>query len=394
MDFDFETLVGRSGQGSLRDSMTLPQIQLAGLTPFSAAEMDFPTAPCIIKACLERVQKGIFGFALCDKPYQDAVLRWMSLMRGWQAERDWIVPAYGTIFSLSIAIRAFTKPGGGVLIQRPVYDRYDQAILRNKRVPVNSPLQLRPDGSYAMDFADLEQKMAKPDVSLMVLCNPQNPVGRVWRREELQQLAELAGKYQVTVFSDEIFAEFCFLPQPVTPFASLPEAKNSAITCTGLGKAFNFTGVNHANNLIPDEEKRAIFIEQRNRDHYGSIDPLAYTSVLAAYHSDGSWNRAVNGLLLKNGGLIQEFFRKQMPAVRTAPQEGAFTLWIDWRGLGLSDDEIFRFLEEDALIQTNRGREYGDEGLGFCRMNIATPTAEIEKALVRLKAAAKKRGLI
>lgn len=388
MDFDFETLVDRSSQGSLRDSMTLPQVKAAGFTPFSAAEMDFPTAPCVIEACLERVRKGIFGFALCDRPYQDAVLRWMAMMRNWQAEREWIVPAYGTIFSLSIAIRAFTKPGSGVLIQRPVYDRYDQAILRNGRVPVNSPLRLQPDGSYQMDFADLEQKMANMDISLMVLCNPQNPVGRVWRREELKKLAELAEQYQVTVFSDEIFAEFCFLPQPVTPYASLPEAKSSAITCTGLGKAFNFTGVNHANNLIPDEKKRTAFTLQRNRDHYGSIDPLAYTSVLAAYQSDGSWNRAVNELLLKNGDLIRKFFREQMPAVRTAPQEGTFTLWIDWRGLGLSDDEIFRFLEEEALFQTNRGREYGDEGLGFSRMNIATPTAEIEKALERLAAAA------
>ena len=141
--FDFETLVDRRMQGSLRDSMTDPRLLEAGLPSFMAAEMDFPTAPCILNALRKRIDCGIFGFALCDKPYQDAVIRWMKLMRNWEIERDWIVPALGTIFSLSIAIRAFTAPGARVLIQRPVYDRYDQAIVRNERVPLDNPLILR-----------------------------------------------------------------------------------------------------------------------------------------------------------------------------------------------------------------------------------------------------------
>ena len=140
--FDFETLVDRSMQGSLRDSITDPRLLAAGLPSFSAAEMDFPTAPCILDALRKRVDTGIFGFALCDQPYQDAVVRWMRMMRNWEIEREWIVPALGTIFSLSIAIRAFTAPGSRVLIQRPVYDRYDQAIYRNQRVPLNNSLIL------------------------------------------------------------------------------------------------------------------------------------------------------------------------------------------------------------------------------------------------------------
>ena len=391
--FDFETLVDRSMQGSLRDSITDPRLLAAGLPSFSAAEMDFPTAPCILEALRKRVDAGIFGFALCDQPYQDAVVRWMKMMRNWEIEREWIVPALGTIFSLSIAIRAFTAPGSRVLIQRPVYDRYDQAIYRNQRVPLNNSLILRDDGHYAMDFDDLEKKMALPDVMLMVLCNPQNPTGTVWKREELERLAELAKKYDVVVFSDEIYAEFCFLDQPVVPFAAIPAAMGHAISCTGLGKAFNFTGVNHANNLIPDPALREAFTTQRNRDHYGSIDPIAYTSVLAAYNSDGAWNRAVNQLVLKNGDIIRDFFRQHLPAVKVAPQEGAFTIWIDWRGLGLTDELLFDLLEEKALIQTNHGSEYGEEGRGFCRMNIATPTVEIQKALERLLKAAREAGL-
>lgn len=391
--FDFETLVDRRMQGSLRDSMTDPRLLEKGLPSFMAAEMDFPTAPCILDALRKRIDCGIFGFALCDKPYQDAVIRWMKMMRNWEIERDWIVPALGTIFSLSIAIRAFTAPGARVLIQRPVYDRYDQAIIRNERVPLDNPLILREDGHYEMDFDDLESKMALPDVTLMVLCNPQNPTGTVWKRDDLERLAELAVKHNVVVFSDEIYAEFCFLDEPVVPFAAIDAAKEIAISCTGLGKAFNFTGVNHANNLIPGAALREAFTTQRNRDHYGSIDPIAYTSVLAAYNSDGEWNRAVNQLVLKNGDLIRAFFRQYLPSVRVAPQEGAFTIWIDWRGLGLSDEQLFQLLEDKALIQTNHGSEYGNEGRGFCRMNIATPTVEIEKALQRLLEAAREAGL-
>ncbi len=392
--FDFETMVDRSHQGSLRDSITDPRLLAAGLPSFSAAEMDFPTAPCVINALIKRMQTGIFGFALCDAPYREAVVRWMRLMREWEISPDWVTPALGTIFSLSTAIRAFTKPGSRVLIQRPVYDRYDQAIIRNGRIPISNSLRLMEDDHYEMDFADLEEKMACPDITLMVLCNPQNPTGRVWRKEELMRVAELANRYGVTVFSDEIFAEFCFLPEPVTPYASIPGASPHAISCTGLGKAFNFTGLNHANNLIPDAKLRDAFITQRNRDHYGSIDPMAYTAVLAAYQSDGQWNRAVNQLLWKNGEIIRNFFAANLPQVRTSPQEGAFTLWIDWRGLNLADETLFAFLENEALIQTNHGAEYGPEGTGFCRMNIATPTIEIEKALTRLQNAAGKANLI
>ena len=189
--FDFETLVDRRMQGSLRDSMTDPRLLEAGLPSFMAAEMDFPTAPCILNALRKRIDCGIFGFALCDKPYQDAVIRWMKLMRNWEIERDWIVPALGTIFSLSIAIRAFTAPGARVLIQRPVYDRYDQAIVRNERVPLDNPLILREDGHYEMDFDELESQLALTDVQVMVLCNPPNPTGTGWKREEAEWEAEL-----------------------------------------------------------------------------------------------------------------------------------------------------------------------------------------------------------
>ncbi len=392
VSFDFQTLVDRSNQGSLRNAITDPRLLAAGLPSLSAAEMDFQTAPCVIEALEKRIRTGIYGFALCDDPYRAAVARWMRLMRGWEISPEWVTPALGTIFSLSIAIRAFTKPGNRVLIQRPVYDRYDQAILRNGRIPLSNSLQLQQDGSYQMDFSDLEQKMALPDVCLMVLCNPQNPTGTVWKKDELEKIAELANRYGVVVFSDEIFAEFCFLSEPVAPYASISGAAPHAISCTGLGKAFNFTGLNHANNLIPNAKLREAFVEQRNRDHYGSIDPMAYTAVLAAYQSDGEWNRAVNRLLWKNGELIRAFFASHLPQVRTSPQQGTFTLWIDWRGLGLSDTALFSFLENQALIQTNHGSEYGPEGEGFCRMNIATPSREIEKALARLLTAGKNSG--
>ena len=235
--------------------------------------------------------------------------------------------------------------------------------------------------------------MANPNNRLMILCNPHNPIGQVWRPEDLAKVARLARQYQVTVFSDEIFAETVYNGHWTQPYSEAPDAWEHAIVSTSLGKAFSLTGVNFANLIIPNRGLREAFIAQRNADHYGSIEPLAHAAMMAAYTDEGArWVRAMNDYVLDNIRLVRGFFNQHLPQVSAFESEGAFILWIDWRGLGLPQDELHVFLEEQALFLTDRGEEYGPGGEGFTRMNMASPRAEVKKVLDRLLRAAKQRG--
>ncbi|MTI95907.1 MAG: aminotransferase class I/II-fold pyridoxal phosphate-dependent enzyme [Firmicutes bacterium] len=379
--YDFDTLVNRSGIGNMKDLLLPESIRKQGMIAFSGAEMDFKTAPSVVGAVNKRVENGLFGFTVKDRSYLQAVGWWLREVRAWPVDADWIVPTLGTIFSLATAIRMTTKVGEGIIIQPPVYYRYEQAASRLKRKTVNNPLILE-NGQYHMDFDNLEKCMADPNNKLFVLCNPHNPIARVWPEADLKQLAGLARKYGVVVFSDEIFAEVAFEGHRVTPYAALAEAEELAIVATSLGKTFNFTGVNHANIIIPDNRLREAFIAQRDADHFGSIDPLVHAAVCGAYCPEGlEWVEAMREYVAANICFLQEFVGKKLPNIKVLPVEGAFIAWLDMRGLGLSEPELMTFLEQQAYLCVDPGGDYGVGGKGFVRMNIATPRKELERAL-------------
>ncbi len=238
----------------------------------------------------------------------------------------------------------------GIIVQPPVYYRYKQAADRTGRKTIYNPLKLV-NGRYEMDFGSLERCMENPNNRLMILCNPHNPIGQIWSREDFAKVARLARQYDVTVFSDEIFAETVYNDHVVQPYSEAPDAWEHAIVSTSLGKAFSLTGVNFANLIIPNRELRERFIIQRNADHYGSIDPLAHAAMLSAYTDEGArWVQAMNGYVLDNIRLVRCFFEKYLPQVHAFENEGAFVLWIDWRSLGLSQSKLHAFLEEQALF--------------------------------------------
>lgn len=391
MKFDFDTLADRTGAGSLKYLWTPEVVRRAGGISFAGAEMDFKTAPVIIDALTQKAQNGLYGFTLCDDNYLSAVVYWMRRQRGWLIEPEWVIPTYGTLQALTVALRAFTDPGEGVILQSPVYMLYREAIELNERVVVKNPLVYQ-DGHYAMDFAQLEQCMAEKKTRLMVLCNPHNPISKVWGREDLERLAAMADKHGVLVFSDEIFGEVTFPGHTAIPYSMVAGARDNCVVSTSLGKTFNFTGFSHANMIIPDEQIRQKFKMQRDIDHYGSIDPFVYTALCAAYHSGAEWVDAMIQYVHQNVCLIQNFFREHLPQVCLAEPEGTFVVWIDWRALGLDDDALNDFLLNEAYLDLDPGNQYGSEGVGFSRMNAATPRVEIEKSLDRLLSAAQNRG--
>lgn len=261
--------------------------------------------------------------------------------------------------SVAAAIRMTTQLGEGIIVQPPVYYRYAQAADRIGRKTIYNPLKMV-GGRYEMDFENLEHCMEDSKNRLMILCNPHNPIGQVWSPDHLAKVARLARRYGVTVFSDEIF-----LPkQCITGILSSHIAKrqtpgNMRLFPLLLGKAFSLTGVNYANLIIPDKTLREAFIAQRNADHYGSIEPLIHAALLSAYTNEGArWVKEMNDYVLENIRLVRRFFSEHLPQVRAFESEGAFVLWIDWRGLGLTAESLHVFLEEQALFLTDRGEEY------------------------------------
>lgn len=381
MEFDFETLVHRN-HANLKQRMLSEQVAAAGNISFDGAEPDFKTAPVIEEAVIRLARNGLYGFTVCDDAYRDAVVWWMRESRGVAVEPDWLVTTLGTIYSVATAIRLCTEEGEGVIVTSPVYNRYRQAADRLYRRTVDCPLRLE-NGRYAMDFEVIEEAMRDPRNRLFVLCNPHNPIGQVWSRQELCRLAELADAWDVTVFSDEIFADNCYGGRRCPCYLEIPKAKKHGIVCTSLGKAFGFTGVNHANVLIADADLRRRFEDRRTRDHYGSLDPFVYECVLAAYSAAGkAWLDASNAYVEANIDKIRAFFQKNLPKVGVYGGEGAYVLWLDWRAYFRTEEELMRFLRTKACFELGEGSEYG--AAGFARMCAASPWRCIERALATL----------
>ncbi|MBN1777526.1 MAG: aminotransferase class I/II-fold pyridoxal phosphate-dependent enzyme [Clostridiales bacterium] len=390
MDFDFDTLVNRN-KGNMKECITPAAFARDGRIVFAGAEMDFKTAPVIIDALKKFAAEGIYGFTLPNKPYTDAIRWWLDRARGFAVSAEEIVPTLGTIFSVGTAIRAFTNPGDGVIVQHPVYYRYDVRIRENGRQVASAPFA-EANGVYSLDAQALEAQMKKPENKLMILCNPHNPTGKVYTRDELETIRTLAETYNVLVFSDEIFAEVVFDGHSVPPFADL--APRSAITCTSLGKVFNFTGVNHANVIIRNAALRKAFVKQRNIDHFGSIDPFFYSAVLAGYSPEGlRWVEEMRDYVWENYVAMQAFFRRRLPFIRISPLEGGFVVWIDFRALRLDDEDLTGLLEQEARMILDPGSDYGPQGRGFRRMNIASPRQSIRTCMDSLKQACERLEL-
>ncbi len=382
MKFDFETLVERRS-ANLKQSFMPKEVTAAGNISFDGAEPDFKTAPAIEEAMIRFAKNGLYGFTLCDDVYRNAVVWWMQHSRKTQIQPQWIVPTLGTIYSVATAIRLCTKEGEGMIVTSPTYNRYKQAADRLNRRTVDCPL-IFAENEYRMDFAAIEAAMQKDENRLFVLCNPHNPIGKIWKTEDLIRLAALADQYDVTVFSDEIFADNCYGGNICPCYLDVPGAKKHAIAAVSLGKAFGFTGVNHANILIADDKLRERFSDRRTRDHYGSLDPMVYECVLGAYSEAGlEWLKAFNAYAEENICRIREFFAEYLPKVTIFGGEGGYILWMDWRAYFETETQLETFLVKKAHVCFSMGSDYGRPG--FVRMCVASPWWCIEKALDGLR---------
>lgn len=388
MKYDFETIV-KGGIGNLKQQWTPDAVKKAGFVSFEAAEMDFATAPSVTQSVIELVRNGNFGFNTPTQEYMEHICWWMKHARDWEIEPSWIVPVMGTIFSVATTIRMVLRPGERIIVPGPGYNRYAQAAARLGFETAISPMK-DCGGHYEMDFEDLERLMKDPANRLLILCNPHNPTGRLWTREELTKLAELSARYNVIVYSDEIFAEIAFDGRRTIPYCEIEEGRRNAIVCTSLGKTFNFTGVNHANVIIPDEELRTRFTIQRTADHYGSLEPFAYASIMGAYCEEGlDWMREMLKVVEQNRKLLSEYFSDPDAPGYLYPVEGTYICWIKWNLPGLSGTKLKQFLDEKAMVPLEIGTEFGTEYESFTRMSLASTNTQTQMAVERLKKAVK-----
>lgn len=354
--------------------------------------MDFRSPDSVVEALKKAVDHGIFGYSRADESYFDAVAAWYQKRHHLTLQPEWMTCTPGIVFALSIAVRAFTQEGDAVLIQPPVYHPFSRAILRNKRTLVENPLVLK-DGHYEMDLEDLEQKVLDEHVKLMLLCNPHNPVGRVWTREELTALADICLRHHVYVISDEIHGDFVWQGHEQTPYASISEeACLHSMMCTAPSKTFNLAGMATSNLFIPDPEMRRKFRSELLDVGQENMNRLGLFACRAAYEGGGEWLDQLIGYLAGNLALVRDFCKNRVPQIQLVEPEGTYLAWLDCRELGMTDDELMTFFSDEAKVWLDPGTHSGKQGSGFMRFNLGSSRSVIALALDQIEAAWKKRN--
>lgn len=390
--FDFDTPIVRKGTDCLKYDFALKRGKPENILPLWVADMDFKTSEQILDAIHKRTEHGIFGYTESSDNYFDAVAGWMERRHGWKVKENWLVTTPGVVFALAMAVKAYTKAGDRVLIQQPVYYPFAGVIKDNGREAVSSDLLLGEDGKYHIDFEDFERKAAEEKTTLFLLCNPHNPVGRVWTEKELLQIGEICLKHNVTVVSDEIHEDFIWGKRKHTVFANLKkEFEDISITCTSPAKTFNLAGLQVSNIFIPDGELRRQFRKQIAAAGYSQLNTLGLAAGEAAYCYGDEWYDAMMEYVADNIRYMKTYLEKELPQLTMTEPEGTYLVWVDFRGLGMSEAELEKLIVEEANLWLDSGAIFGKAGEGFERFNVACPRIILKKALEQLKNAVKKK---
>ena len=381
MKYDFDEIIPRRGTNSYKWDSAAEE----GVLPMWVADMDFRTAPPVVDALQRRVSHGIFGYTRVPDAYYEAVTRWFGRRHGWHIEREWMIYTSGVVPAISAVIKALTEPGDKVLVQTPVYNCFFSSIRNNGCEAVSSPLN--PVGrTFVADYEDLERKAADERVKILLLCNPHNPAGRVWTREELARIGEICLRHHVVVLSDEIHCELVLPGHEYTPFASISETfLQHSVTCVSPSKAFNIAGLQIANIVSADEEVRRKIDRAINVNEVCDVNPFGVLATMAAYNEGEEWLLQLLDYLGDNYLYMKTFCEAELPEFPIAELEGTYLVWMDCRRLGLPSEELERQLVRDARLWLNAGTMYGAEGEGFMRWNIACPRAVVRDGLERFR---------
>ncbi len=384
MNYDFDRIIDRRNTASMK--WDLPLKGRKELLPLWVADMDFSAPPRVVAALEERAAHGIYGYPIKPEPFYQAVIRWFRSRHGWDIKREWIATAPGVVPAVNIAIQAFTRPGDRIIIQPPVYYPFEMAIRKNRRVLVENPLILE-GGRYRMDYSGLK-KVVDQHTRLLILCSPHNPVGRVWQRQELEQLVEICLDHEILIVSDEIHADLTLNGHRHTPTAVLSEeAARISITCTAASKTFNLAGLTQAQVFISDLALRKRFQDHLDRVWIDMGNIFGILATETAYTHGADWLDQLLRYIEDNLRFLIRFLEEHLPQVKVLPLEGTYLAWLDFRPLGLSDPEINARLLDRARVWLDEGGIFGSGGEGFQRINLACPKVILAEGLERIAAA-------
>jgi cystathionine beta-lyase len=378
--YDFDTIIPRRGTGAVKwDAHPHFDADTEDMIPLWVADMDFKAAPFIIDALRRRVEHGVFGYVTVPDSTGEAVVSWFSRKHGWSIEKDWIIYTTGVVPALSAAVKALSEPGDKVIIQSPVYNCFFSSVRNNGCEILDVPL-LYGEGTYRFDFEGLERACADPKAKLMLLCNPHNPAGRVWTREELARVGDIARRHGVTVISDEIHCEIVMPGYEYTPFASVsPENQACCVSLCSPSKSFNIAGLHLACFVTPDEGWRSRIDRAINVNEICDVNPFGVVALEAAYSPEGEeWLKELNQYIYDNYLLLKQVL-KDYPVCKL---EGTYLPWVDVSSLGIPSEKIEETLLRDYKVWVNAGTMYGTEG--FIRINLATPRSLLAEGLERV----------
>lgn len=383
MEYDFSRPTDRRGT----DSYKWDSAPEADIIPLWVADMDFETFPAITEALQRRVAHGIFGYTRVPEAYYEAVCRWFGKRHAWHINREDIIYTSGVVPAVSAVIKALTLPGDQVIVQGPVYNCFFSSIRNNGCEMVsNSLIYNKEELRYEIDFDDLERKLKHERARLMLLCNPHNPGGRVWTRDELTRVAELCCKYGVRVVSDEIHCELTLYDNEYVPFGSLPdELSRGSITCCSPSKAFNTAGLQIANIVCRDAEVRNRIDRAININEVCDVNPFGVIALQAAYSDEGyEWLTQLRKYISANYDLLLERFARELPKCKVMRMEGTYLAWIDCSELHIPSDEIEEMLMHENKVWVNAGSMYGAEGAAFIRINMACTSELLNEGITRM----------
>ena len=381
--FDFDEVIDRREVPALKAHRMVLGTDGMGLFPAGVADMDFRAPKPILDAMAQRLAHGVFGYETIPDGLMPALIAWMKQRHAWTIHPDHILRAPNVLNSLSMAANLFTRPGDGIIVQPPVFFDFADIIAENGRRMVENPLVLS-SGRYEMNFDELATCAADPRTTMLFLCNPHNPVGRVWTKAELTQLGAICRQNGVVVVSDEIHADITFQNFPYTPFASISDADaQNSITCLSPAKSFDIAACCGAFTVVSDENRRNALKAENSRLTVNKNNAFASVAMEVAYKDGGPWLDAAIAYIEGNLSLVRARL-SDIPEASLIEPEGTFLIWLDFRQLGLSPSELTEFLRCEAGWAITRGIAFGDSGAGFGRLNIACPRARLERALDRL----------
>jgi cystathionine beta-lyase len=383
----FDTLIPRRNTNSMKWDSLQTVFGAEHVLPLWVADMDFAVAPAISDAVQARAAHAVYGYGIQSESLYHSVIQWFQQRHGWAIQRDWILTAPGVVPSMSLAVHALTDPGDGVIIQSPVYPPFYSCVNDNGRQLVDNTLTHK-NGYYEIDFDLLTEQAKQPRNKLLLLCTPHNPVGRVWKRGELERLSFICQENGVLVVSDEIHCDLVFSKHRHIPFASLNDAalKNS-ITCISPSKTFNIAGLNTSFVVAADTEVRRKMRQALERLHVTRLNVFGTIAAEAAYSHGGSWLNELLDYLENNAVLIADFVENNLPGVKYIPPEGTYLGWLDFREHFTSSPELKQFLVQKAKVGLNDGLSFGKSGEGFARINFGCPKAMLQEGLQNIAAA-------